>query len=676
MDYRISMNKKKNSPAQKKSATDEIVPTTSSSYNKSLYLIIFLFSFLLYANTITHDFALDDVAVIQQNKFTKQGLAGIDDMLLTFYWQGYWDTNAGLYRPLSLITFAIEYELFGENPHEFHFVNVLLYSLICTLLFFVLRQLLKQYNPLIPLISTLLFAAHPLHTEVVANIKSRDELLSVFFFLISLLFLLRFTEDRRNKNIIISLCCYFLSLFSKEGGMVFLGIFPVTLYFFTDEPVKKIARTTSLFLIPAALFFALHSYVIAHAPTVKIIYTYWDNSLVAAEGISRIATAIYMMGKYFLLLFYPHPLSYDYSFNQVPATTFSDGKVLLSLLAIALLVFVAIKGLKKKNIFSYGIIFFFITISLVSNIFMLIGATMADRFLFMPSLGFCLIIGLLLTQLTKSNTSATFNSLRSLVSKNVKLFSIVFIILSFYSYKTITRNADWKNNFTLFEKDVNASPNSSRTQYNYGTELLGLYNNASEQDTAKRNSLLNRSILHLERSVNIDTNAHQSYLNLASAYYQKKNYNGAIKNAMQNLRVNPNEIKAHSILGNAHYRLNMFDKAIEHLNIAIKNNSYSDDTYVFLGGAYFGKGDYNNAITAFNKALELKPNKIDAYTNLGAAYGSIKDFDNAIKTFKTSLTYNPNNAQTYYYIALTFNNMGSKDSAEVYLAKYNALVRK
>jgi tetratricopeptide (TPR) repeat protein len=377
------------------------------------------------------------------------------------------------------------------------------------------------------------------------------------------------------------------------------------------------------------------------------------------------------------MLFYPHPLSYDYSFNEIPATTFGNWKVILTILSIVVLIYIAIRDFKKKSIISFGILFFFITIALVSNIFMLIGATMADRFLFTPSLGFCLIVAYLFTKLFKSDIKIPFASFKTLAVKNSRLLILIIAILGLYSFKTITRNKDWKNNFTLFEKDVDAAPNSSRTQYNYGTGFLGLYNNASDQDTTRRNALLNTCISHLETSVKLDSNAHQSYLNLASAYYQKKDYRKTIWNAQQNLRVTKGtEAKAHSLLGNAYYRLNQFDDAIEQLNIAIKSNFFSDDTYIFLGGSYFGKRDFKNAIEAFNKAIELKPNNIDAYTNLGAAYGSINDFNDAIKTFKTSLTYNPANAQTYYYIALTFNNMGAKDSAQVYLAKYNALLNR
>lgn len=670
------MKKKKNLSKKEPVVIASVKEVNSKNFYGKILALVFILPFCLYINTVVNDFALDDVAVIQQNKFTKQGIAGIDDMLLTFYWQGYWDANAGLYRPLSLITFAIEYQLFGENPHVFHFVNIVLYSLICFLLFIVLQKLLNSYNLLIPLLTTLFFAAHPLHTEVVANIKSRDELLSVMFFLLSLLQLLKFTNNGRLKTLVVSLVCYFFSLFSKEGAMVYLGIFPLTLFFFTSYSVKRVAKLCSLYLLPAILFFALHTYVISNAPTPKINYTYWDNALVAAEGLSRLATALYIMGKYLIMLFYPHPLSYDYSFNQIPATTFGNIQVLVSIAAIAALFFVAIRGIKNKSIISYGIFFFFITIALVSNIFMLIGATMADRFLFVPSLGFCLILAFLLTKVLRGESKKPLLSFKVLFKNNSKLFLITGIIISLYSFKTISRNRDWKNNFTLFEKDVNAAPGSSRTQYNYGTELLNLYNKTDEQDTLTRNRLLNRCISYLETSAKIDTNAHQSFLNLASAYYQKKDYQKSIYYAQQNLRVNPLEAKAHSVLGNAYYRLNQFDKSIYHLNLAIEKNYFSDDTYIFLGGSYFGKEDFPKAIAAFNKALELKPGSIDAYINLGAAYGSIKDYENAIKSFRAIQQYEPNNLQSYYYMALTFNNMGLKDSAEFYLDKYNALITK
>src|ERR1017187_6894499 len=95
-----------------------------------LGIIVSIFGFLLYMNTIGNDYALDDVAVITKNKFVQNGFNGIPTILHTFYWQGYWDLNAGLYRPLSLILFAIEWQIFPDAPHIYHFINVVLFAII------------------------------------------------------------------------------------------------------------------------------------------------------------------------------------------------------------------------------------------------------------------------------------------------------------------------------------------------------------------------------------------------------------------------------------------------------------------------------------------------------------------------------------------------------------------
>ena len=145
-------------------------------------LIIALSGFFLYLNTIFNDYAVDDLAVIQENRFTKQGVAGIPILLRTFYWEGYWNNNSGIYRPLSMVTFALEWQFFPDNPHAGHVTNIILYAITGFLLFKVLRRLMPEQNILFPFFVSLVFIAHPVHTEVVANIKSRDEILCLLLF--------------------------------------------------------------------------------------------------------------------------------------------------------------------------------------------------------------------------------------------------------------------------------------------------------------------------------------------------------------------------------------------------------------------------------------------------------------------------------------------------------------
>lgn len=140
-----------------------------------------LISFIVYANTLRNGFAGDDIGTIRDNAYiTKGGISAIPTLLSTPYHRGSLILANDLYRPLSLVLFATEYQLFGYNPLPFHFINILLYAGCVILLFLFLDGLFEQKRTGVAFIASLLFAVHPIHTEVVANIKSGDELLCFF----------------------------------------------------------------------------------------------------------------------------------------------------------------------------------------------------------------------------------------------------------------------------------------------------------------------------------------------------------------------------------------------------------------------------------------------------------------------------------------------------------------
>jgi Flp pilus assembly protein TadD len=640
--------------------------------NSLLGFTLFCVAFAIYLNSINHGYALDDVAVIQQNKFTKQGIAGIPSLLKTFYWQGYWDQNAGLYRPLSMISFALEYQFFKDKPIISHFINVLLYAITAILVFHFLRKLFEKQSVVLPYMITLLFVTHPTHTEVVANIKSRDELLCFIFFLLTMINMLSFVKKQIKRNLYAALVCYFLSLLSKEGALVFLGIFPITLYFFTDAGVKKIIDCTLQLAVVSLVFILIHQYVISHGPT-RIAYSYHDNALISSANLpDRIATAILICGYYLKLLFLPHPLSYDYSFNQFPVTSFSNLLVLLILfIHIGLLVY-AYKFFKEKNLYAFTILFYLISMSMVSNIFMLIGTTMADRLLYVPSLAFCMAVTWFIIKSSKVDISVRtreFTSLKDFYRTYSRPLLIVLIVSTCFSFKTISRNNDWTDNFTLFSKDVKSSAGSSRTHYNYGTELM--FKKAFvENDSLKKNLILDKVIAELEIAAKIDSIDPGTYLNLSTACYQRKNYLKAIKYASLATKYNPADGKGYTTLGNSYYRTGKYEQAIENLKKSIERGFGEQEAYNTIGVSYFGLKDYIGAIKAFNKSVELKPIDITALNNLGSAYGLSGNFKMSIETFRKSYSIDSSNRQTLYYMALTYQNMKDIKNAEIFTKKY------
>src|SRR4026208_1175713 len=166
------------------------------SVNHKVGIILALTAFLLYSNTINFGYVRDDSAAIVENQFVKKGIAGIPDLLKTDFWY-FSNLRLGYYRPLALITFAIEQQFFNGNPRISHFVNVFIYAFSAYMLFIVLSRVFKTRNFFFPLVVSLFFIAHPVHTEVVANIKSRDELLSFLNVLLMLWFSLKYIDFKK-----------------------------------------------------------------------------------------------------------------------------------------------------------------------------------------------------------------------------------------------------------------------------------------------------------------------------------------------------------------------------------------------------------------------------------------------------------------------------------------------
>ena len=377
-------------------------------------------------------------------------------------------------------------EFFGNNPHTGHWINErLLFAGSCALFFRLLIILFKDF-PLgkeISLAAVLLFASHPVHTEAVANIKGRDDILNFLFFVLSLTCLLQGVDRNKPKYFWLSALFFFLALLCKEIAVTFLAVIPLTVFFFRHATPKKIFSIVLSFAGVLGLYMLIRSSVLSSVTfeeKMKVV----NNALAGAGSESdRIATAILILGKYAGLLFFPHPLSWDYSYNQIPIVSFSDIKVISTLCILGLAgiyaVSISAKMLKQRagktneetsahartlnflspnpvsRTFAYCILFFFLTLSVVSNLFLLIGSTLGERFLFIPSLAFCMSLAVIFFfPLEKKPVFTAFPSMRTR--------GILFLLLLLaFSFKTFTRNRDWKDNLSLFTSGVQAAPHSS-----------------------------------------------------------------------------------------------------------------------------------------------------------------------------------------------------------------------
>jgi hypothetical protein len=275
--------------------------------------------FMLYLLTLGHGFVLDDNLVITRNVHVQEGLAGIPKILSTNYAHGHQGVgfNDGLYRPLSLVTFAMEKAFFGLSPAISHFLQALLYGLL-------ILALMAWLNSLFPNSSwvwwsLLLFAAHPIHTEVVANLKSRDEILALLFFALSAW---HYNTWLLNSKLINGLACLLfltLALFSKESAITFLALFPLMLWYQNGGLKKHWFQLLWLF-IPAIIFLGIRFIVLSNAGTVDSGVTgILQNTLSTTDSINeRLGTAASIQWFYLQKLFVPINLSSDYSYNAIP----------------------------------------------------------------------------------------------------------------------------------------------------------------------------------------------------------------------------------------------------------------------------------------------------------------------------------------------------------------------
>jgi protein O-mannosyl-transferase len=585
----------------------KVVETSFKTMNRYVqYSFIVLFCFVLYGNTIQSDYALDDALVITQNNFTHKGFAGLKDIFSYDSFKGSGDTyinsvSGGRYRPLSIATFAIEHQFFGENPHISHFLNIVFYALTCLLLFILLSKILARYSNShwyhsIPFVATLLFAAHPIHTEVVANIKSRDEILSLLFSLCNLWLVLKYLSTQKIVFLILSPFTFILALLSKEIAAIFVIIIPATIYFFSIISYKKIAIVMIPMLVFFIVFLFLRNSMIAKTTTdVKYVHDVMNYSFADMNFAQKWATIIFCLGVYLKLLFIPHPLTWDYYPYHIKIMEWSNFWVIASLILLILLAFLMIKGLKSKSIVSYSIILFMLPLGLTANILFPVGAFMCERFLYISSIGFVIVIAWLFAV--------------HLYKIKLKPLALLLPILLLFSFKTMDRNKAWKDDDTLIATDCKTSVNSVRSNAEYGKKL---YMKALKETNPEVQNNMYEEVMYYEtKAFEICKNVETTNYILGTLYGKyKHDLNRAVFYLNNSIHLDPKHIEAYNNLGIAYGMLKQYDNAIETFQSALKASPNNIEVIRNLALTYQFMGQMDKAKLYDDKMKLLEANKV------------------------------------------------------------------
>ena len=626
-------------------------------YHRVYFLLLpFVISIIVYLNCLQNSFVYDDDTTIINNYFIRHW-SNLPDLFTIKYFV----LSAELtYRPVVTLSYFIDYTFWHLNPLGYHLTNILLHSLNSVLIFIFGFQVSK--NRTSALISALFFSSYPLFSEVVNAVGFREDLLAFLFLTLAFICYLKVNQHRNILYYSLSLFCYFLSLFSKEMAITL----PILIILY-DAVFKGTSYLKARYLYYLGYFFIVFFYILnrfffLHNPLESQV-PYPQNSFFV-----NFLTMSHILASYVKLLFLPFHLNADY---VVPFST-SLARVSFWL---TVLLFIAVATISYRLRFQYRhmyffILWFFITLIPVMNIVPL-GNIMAERYLYIPGAGFCMIIANVMSKIPvrKWDSERFSSSSVPFFDRMILVFIfILFFIFSGNAYLTFKRNNDWKDGLWLWSKTTLTSPNSFRAHINLGNayEKKGL-NTAAFEEYQKallidpndadiynnlgiyynKMNLFDDAIRHFIRCLNINPKHPRAYNNLGIVFTKQRQLDEAIQVFRQAISINPLYPDAHNNLGIAYYRKGLMDEAEREFKLAISIESYHAEAHNDLGILYNDRHLFADAIKEFETAVQIKPNYANAHMNLGAVIlKHRKDKDRALFHLKESIKIEPQQEQS------------------------------
>ena len=425
-----------------------------------LFLLVLL-TLLAYAPVRHADYIQDDHLAVEENSIVQRG--DLAEIFSTDYWAGASGSDKSLYRPVTILSYAMERAVTGSpSAPVSHGINLFLHILAAIMLAAAADRF--GFSPAAGMVAALLFAVHPLHTESVAGVVGRAEILSALF---SFMALWAFSKNTRH-SVWLAALCLFLALGSKESAVALLPLLVYLQWRREDRPLTIANR-----FAPLALAFLLHMILRIEALEALLVVQSphpLDNPLIAAEGGVRLFTGLGLLARYVFLLFAPFNLSADYSGTVIPLENglFSilplAGLILLGLL-LAGAAFPLLKRRpadSRSHRIALACLLFLMPYLVIGNLLVQIGTIFAERLMYLPSAGFCLLAGLFLSELPYGNSPSPG---QPLLSRARLGGAILLLVLGGYALGTYARCTAWQNDETLFNAVLAAYPDSPRSNF-------------------------------------------------------------------------------------------------------------------------------------------------------------------------------------------------------------------
>jgi tetratricopeptide (TPR) repeat protein len=617
-------------------------------FNIILAFLVLAVSFGTYFNILSNGLVYDDKSLILENPWIKD-IRYIPEVFFTNIWAFKFGVGGmvNYYRPVVHLIYMADYHLFGLEPWGYHLSKLLLHVGSTLMVFLIASTIIKRHmnggsdteTPqfYIPFAAALLFATHPVHTECVTIATA--EVSFAFFFLLSF-YLYLSSDGVWGMGLIASALFFFLAILCKETALVL----PVLLFaydhtFKRDITLNLSKRTIYLlvkryfpYLVAAGLYFALRTYALWGIPTFKA------HAELGAWG--YIINVFPLFAQHLGKLMVPVNLNAAYVLH--PVTSVLEWKALLSI-AVTLGFIAAVYVARNMNrVVFFGLLWIAVPLLPALYIPALGDHTFAERYLYLPSVGFVIIVATALCAVASFARPG-----RWAVSF---MLSAVFIIVTLYSAGTITRIPVWKDDLSLWSDTVSKSPDDAIPHNNLGLA----YYKMGRTDEA---------IEEFKKAIGMNPDYAKAHNNLGLAYTDKSLIDEAIEEYKFALRLKPDLPEAHNNLGIAYLDLGRTDEGIEEYKEALRLNPYYVVSHNNLGLAYYDLGRMDGAIEEYKKAISLNPDYALAHNNLGLAYYDLGRMDGAIEEYKKAISLNPDYALAHNNLGLAYYDLGRMDEA-------------
>ena len=581
---------------------------------------------VIYANSLGNGFVFDDHILISENV----GIQNLERLPQVYEGVGRrpvaLPADQGItHRPVRTAALAVQYSLFGENPTGYRVINILLHIVNGTLVFVIVKALLGRGLP--ALLAAVLFVVHPVQTESVTYVSGQRDVLFTAFYLLGFWSYLRFRGTERLGYLVSCGVAYVLGLLTKEMAITLPllcvvydllrnlpgegpGVAPPLLQALRDATRAVLARSRWLYLLMGGLLaVCLYYFVFIANPSHR-------RALYGGGLGPTLLTSSRIVVHYLKLLIFPLTLNTDYSFDAFPVSrSVADPRALLALLILTVIGYGLLRLLRTDRVAAFGGLWFFITLLPVSQIIPH-HEMVAEHFLYLPSVGVCLVVAWLVER------GLTVRRYALAVS------AALVIALLLLGLRTVLRNRDWKDDLTLWTTTVQTAPRSVRARTNLAGSL-------------KAKARYEEALIHYQAGNEILPDSPRGYIGMGDVYRLMGRFDLAVEQFEKALELHSASIAARVGLTRTYADMGLQEKALEVSRQVPEVQLREDRSYRKMGDMYRGAGLYAPAVEAYRKALELSPYDFRLYSSLGIAYAALDKHEEAAAAFRQALKFNP-----------------------------------